>query len=126
MPAKNVPPYAPLDLTTSDEHWIADVSGGDLLRLQAVVDSGTWGAATIAVETSLDAETWVDLSSAGEGPAADLDSGDEDLILGPYFLEAVKLIRFRVATNQGGACEVSVHLGLGSTSPLQAVRTYGP
>lgn len=124
MPAKLVPPYAALDLTVADDAWVADVSPGDLLRLQAIVDSGTWGLGEISVETSGDGVNWVELVSVNEGPAAAIAAADEALYLGAYFLEAIALVQFRVSTKQAGACEVSVHLTIGSTSPIQQIKTY--
>lgn len=123
MAARPVVPI-PIDLTVADSAWTADLSNFDIVRLQpVVVAGGTWGIAEITVETTIAGDKdspivqWKPLGTVNEGPPAPLVLGDENEMLGPYFLQAIKPIRFRVTTTQPGACEVLVYVIGGTTVP---------
>lgn len=120
-------PLKEVDLTVADDgDEIQDAHRYDLMRINAVVQSGTWGAAVITVEGTVgddDNTGWVALdvplaiaSGAGYGSGPD----------GPSAYRAINCfsrVRYRVSTTQVGACLVKIYVALSPDSPGRNVVT---
>jgi hypothetical protein len=109
MPKQYIPPFddEELDLTvTNDASEAIEVGRWDLIRFQPAKASGTWGAGEVVVEFSINGATFGNLPELGE---IKFTSADDGVLSKAYYIPAVKRMRFRVKTTQGGACSVNVY-----------------